>query len=346
MERWGLVKQTPRGNMRKMRNTTTRDKPRAYGLRRRWWFWPLAVVLGLGVLNAGAGWILPATPPPDDNVAFDAVRHSELFAPDPLLFWRLRPQARVPAEDITINRHGLRGEDLETKRPGVCRIVCLGDSATFGFKVRGHETYPRLLADDLSREFRVEVINGGVPGFSTLQGLRFLRRDILPLQPDLLIISYGLNDVLTAQRADRDRPTYFAPWFAIRGFVLRQNVSMLIARAIGPSERLTKETARRCTLADSLANLNAMYDAAEKQGVRTLFFHPLHAGAPDMRLPSFTLPDRLPALDVAARWIQAGPASDDLFLVDQCHPTAKGYVRLAAIIADHLRGSGWPACRQ
>lgn len=43
----------------------------------------------------------------------------------------------------------------------------------------------------------VQVINAAVPGFSSLQVLRFLKRDIIHFKPDLVIIDVGVNDLMT-----------------------------------------------------------------------------------------------------------------------------------------------------
>jgi lysophospholipase L1-like esterase len=95
---------------------------------------------------------------------------------------------------IRINNLGFRGPEIPaTKAPGVQRIVALGDSATFG----PHEeecAYPYLLPD-LVAPRQVESINAAVEGYRTDRALVHVRRDVLPLQPDVITIFLGWNDL-------------------------------------------------------------------------------------------------------------------------------------------------------
>src|SRR6185503_5947681 len=65
--------------------------------------------------------------------------HSTIFEGDPLLLWRLKPNLDHVVWDFTVlstNAQHLRSErPLQPKRPGTLRIVCLGDSVTFGYRV-------------------------------------------------------------------------------------------------------------------------------------------------------------------------------------------------------------------
>ncbi len=129
--------------------------------------------------------------------------YPEYFLKDHDLFWRFRPNQTISSNffvegEYRINNHGLRGPDFSAEKdPGLARIICLGNSCTFGWKVAGEETYPRQLESILNggkENGRWQVINAGVTGYSSLQGLRFLRREVLNWDPDILIISYGWND--------------------------------------------------------------------------------------------------------------------------------------------------------
>jgi len=63
-----------------------------------------------------------------------------------------------------------------------------------------------MLADSLGGR-RYEVINAGVTGYTSLQGLRFLRREVLEWDPDLLVVSFGWNDHWAGAQdiADKDQ---------------------------------------------------------------------------------------------------------------------------------------------
>jgi lysophospholipase L1-like esterase len=104
--------------------------------------------------------------------------------------WR-RSGARY---EVAINPQGYRDRPFGPKTKP--RVVALGDSSTFGWDVQGHEAWPKALERLLAQSGRsVEVLNLGVPGYSSHQG-RLLLPEVWPLAPDLLIVAYGRNDEL------------------------------------------------------------------------------------------------------------------------------------------------------
>jgi len=89
-------------------------------------------------------------------------------------------------------------------------IVCLGDSVTEGcfecfFNEEGnidtvferHNSYSARLQEILSKLYptvQFNVINSGFSGAFASNGVQVLERDVLKFSPDLVIVSYGLND--------------------------------------------------------------------------------------------------------------------------------------------------------
>lgn len=71
------------------------------------------------------------------------------------------------------------------------RIVCFGDSLTFGTGASSGKDYPSQLSQLVSRP----VINAGVPGDTTARALQRLERDVLPYSPDIVLITLGGNDL-------------------------------------------------------------------------------------------------------------------------------------------------------
>ncbi|MGH9874778.1 MAG: SGNH/GDSL hydrolase family protein, partial [Pyrinomonadaceae bacterium] len=153
-------------------------------------------------------------------------KQSGIFEGDPLLLWRLKPNLDRVYWDFTIlstNAEHLRSEHVSetvgARQPGTTRIVCLGDSVTFGFRVpvvwpdKPTEyspdwlPYPMLLEKQLraaNPDRKIEVVTMAVPGYTSHQGLAWLRRDIDELQPDLLIVSFGWNDTSFSDVPDRE----------------------------------------------------------------------------------------------------------------------------------------------
>lgn len=102
------------------------------------------------------------------------------------------------------NRLGFRGSDFpqEKNNKAIIRIVCMGNSCTMGWGVNDDRTYPFRLSKILEKRCasRTEVINAGVLGYTSFQGLNQLKTRILELKPDVAVISYNWNDHLPAMR--------------------------------------------------------------------------------------------------------------------------------------------------
>ncbi|MEW5758970.1 MAG: GDSL-type esterase/lipase family protein [Candidatus Omnitrophota bacterium] len=71
-------------------------------------------------------------------------------------------------------------------------IICYGDSLTAGEGVEPKFSYPSLLA----KEVNYPVINAGMSGESTTEGLKRIKTDVLEKNPYLVIIEFGGNDYL------------------------------------------------------------------------------------------------------------------------------------------------------
>ncbi len=74
------------------------------------------------------------------------------------------------------------------------RIVCLGDSLTYGFGLRRGEDWVSLAA--LATGHR--MINKGICGDTTGGMLARFGSDVLNLRPDAVILMGGANDILTS----------------------------------------------------------------------------------------------------------------------------------------------------
>lgn len=107
------------------------------------------------------------------------------------------PEATTSVEgiEISINSYGFRDHAFSFEKPDhVCRIVALGDSFTFGQGVPIESTYSKqleqLLNEKKDGDRKYEVLNAGVQGYNTVQEALVLRRRILPLKPNFLILGF------------------------------------------------------------------------------------------------------------------------------------------------------------
>ena len=74
-------------------------------------------------------------------------------------------------------------------------IVAYGDSITAGFAVRrGFPSFWKQMLDEKYPEASLEMINSGISGDTTLDGLSRLDWAVLSYEPDLVTINFGIND--------------------------------------------------------------------------------------------------------------------------------------------------------
>jgi lysophospholipase L1-like esterase len=186
-----------------------RENPTAFAM---WWFY---------YLNE---WIR------DDGV------RGTIEKPDPL---KKLPFVLVPGSSgrmfdttIRINAAGFRGPEIASDKGDRFRIVALGESQTFGPTLRdGEKPWPewlQTLFDAASCGRPVEVINGGTEAYTLEDNLERMRRDILPLKPDLILSTHGMNGLLALglrQQAEPNEPG------------VRPRASALLGRAVLAIER-------------------------------------------------------------------------------------------------------------
>lgn len=98
------------------------------------------------------------------------------------------------------NAFGYRGDEITQPKPAdTFRIVALGGSTTYGEFIGDFtQTYPAELQRILRQDHglsQVEVINAGVPAYTSWESLVNLQFRVLDLDPDMLIIYHGVNDI-------------------------------------------------------------------------------------------------------------------------------------------------------
>lgn len=152
---------------------------------------------------------------PGQTMLYGFDRHDETKG------WMPKPNLRdVPAfgdKLLSTNSRGLRGreEHAPAKRPGVSRVVILGDSFTFGDEVDDTETYPYYLQRLLPG---TEVVNMGVHGYGHDQMLILFREEGVRLSPDVVVLGFVEADMSRNLRFFRD---YAKPRFTLVGDELR-----------------------------------------------------------------------------------------------------------------------------
>ncbi len=171
--------------------------------------------------------------PPDQTP-----RERYQFAPDQTFWLRYGDNARLRRSwldadgqvAVHINRFGLRERDDLTpdKPPGQRRIVCIGDSFTFGWGIPVEQGWVRLLEDDLRREgLDLRTVNCGASGALCVDEYEWgLRTRFGRFQPDAVIVTICLNDLIPSCGLTVEQP--------VRRTGIRVVDLVLAATAAGP----------------------------------------------------------------------------------------------------------------
>ena len=293
-------------------------------------------------------------------------REVGIFEADPLLFWRLKPNLRQVVWDFTLvstNRDGLR-QPRQGDTPGASRVLTLGDSVTFGYRVplvwaerpasyRPNKPYPLLLEAELTDALGkpVDVTPLAVPGFTSHQGRAWLEREIGRRKPHLVTVCFGWNDVSTRALSDAASMSTSWPRVAARAVAMRSQLLMRISgrvralrvRHAAPFERWPP----RVALPDYLENHLAIARLAQQHGARTLVIGPVYRDAeesPDVAerigryrsaLASAMREAHIPYLEVKSLTEMGYPANQSLF-GEAIHPNARGHRIMARALLETI----------
>ena len=220
-------------------------------------------------------------------------QQSSIFEGDPLLLWRLKPNLDHAYWDFTVlstNAQGFRADyPIGAKPAGTFRIVCLGDSVTFGYRVpsvwpdkpndynRDWLPFPMLLERELRNanpDRKIEVFPMAVPGYTSHQGLTWLRRDIAMLKPDMVIASFGWNDVSVSAIPDRQSintswTSYANRWLIDHSQAFAHATRWFQSRR-EPAQGGARRPIPRVTEVEYLENFNSIVNLAREHGASVI----------------------------------------------------------------------------
>lgn len=319
-------------------------------------------------------------------------RYYELYEWDRFRFYRLRPNVNAELLDVFAppralersrwsvhtNSRGFRTPEFaDAAAPGTVRIVVLGDSSTFGWGVEHFETYAEQLGSALARRWsidrsRIEILNLGVPGYSSFQGRVLLERVALDLDPDIIVWSYLSND--GAMTGESDLATYqkrigasgalLAVLHQSRAFeTLEAWIAVVRGRLAPDVTRDPHDSSQRNVPSYRVAgaNVRAAVDLARERGVPIVLVGQCTRGEPAAMMAEIAHATGTPHLDATAlldgsiEALMTEERFEDLramqrerygnpdlerhpkwlaFLPDTCHPNAFGHRLVGDALAD------------
>ncbi|MGH9460835.1 MAG: SGNH/GDSL hydrolase family protein [Vicinamibacteria bacterium] len=274
------------------------------------------------------------------------------FVYDPDALWRPKPSSAV------FNAQGFRGPELSLDKPvDEFRVYAVGDSNTLGV---AEAAWPGDLQSIFRKSCgaRVQVVNAGVWGYTSTQGLSRIE-EIGKFDPDLVLISFGANDAHPVRIPDKGY-TVRAAWSRRLENILQP--SHVARLAIGVLTRVpalgTGEMTHRVSLEDYRSNLVKMAERVRSGGAVPVFVtRPYHGVLmPAMGWKSFAHEYNAVTAEVAASLdlplvdlYTHFKDREDVF-TDESHFNPEGH-RLAAQIVyqriqPFIRGSGLADCVQ
>lgn len=272
-----------------------------------------------------------------------------LAVPDAKLGYTLPRSQTVTYAGVetTLDADGFRNP---AKAPaGTPSVLVLGDERTFGWGVADAETYPSQLQALIAKQCPTcgPVVNAGVPGYSTYEGM-LLARDLgARLRPKVVVAAFGLNDALL-DGAESATVTPPPPW---------ARTSVAAGRLYEWLHRPGSgwwEAVPRAPLTRYARNVRALVSEIRRYGATPVL---LNIGyAPDLPDPGADAGRRLRRgrleddyhgtarvageLEYAPMVDFIGQGVDASTMLDAIHPSPKGHAQIAAGLLEKMNAEG------
>lgn len=293
----------------------------------------------------------------------------EIYRPHPTRFWTLRsnlnqvPKVTLEMDGtrlvtlVSTSSQGLRSPWVSPHKPaGAWRVVCMGDSTTFGHGISEADSFPRRLEALLRRAYPqrpCQVINAGVPGYSSYQGLDLFGEKCRALQPDLVVVGYFYSDLINDVAADQDRLTSPAWVRSLQKILYQSELYLLFRRELltrHPHLPGSGSLVPRVSLDQYRANLRELAREVRQGGGEVMFLNlPYGSAAPPPALVPYrqalwdtAVELNAPCIDLDQYFIDHIAQWDQLFL-DPIHPSSRGHALIAGQLLKALEAGLGPA---
>jgi len=266
------------------------------------------------------------------------------YAPHPLLRWDLHGFERAASG---------RGQPAPPRAPGEFRVLCLGDSATYGVGVDTDDSWPARAQAELQQHSRrpLRFINHGVPGYTTWQAMAWLEREGRALKPDLVLFATCHNDHSDSQEADPSWIGESAAQRQVRRVLMSPALVQILRAMLLPPPRhpgipALERPGFRVSLDQRRAALDRVRDLCRQDGrplvlvLMPLGLKPWPAGEYLTDFRRYAARHHLPLADAM---LAAEESPDWRFFFppgDTVHPTAQGQRVVADEVVRVLREGG------
>lgn len=304
----------------------------------------------------------PPALPPELRGQVRLAGRSTATVPDPWLGYRVRPDWDDEGHAHT-NRYGLRAGPIDpVPGPDVLRILLLGGSTAWSYTARSNE---EALSAVLERELegrrgaspalagrRIEVLNGGVPGYVSWQSALLYDLHHKALEPQVVVSLDGSNDISSAIRNGEpgvparyeltrrlyldERPRLLRDlwrWLAYR--VQRSKLALFVRQLDPPSVAELGAPPPEAVASAYRGALQHLADVARREGALAMGvfqpvsllaegkpLHPFEAAVnahEDADMPGRSAYFRACAGAVRAMFVELAAARPDLLLLDATH---------------------------
>ena len=246
---------------------------------------PCVTMLGLAIIDVGLRTL--GLMPPQDPLVFHLRSHAHHFSPfveadDAYL--TIKPEW-INREEVLLFTRGKRSgryflypgfrpcRITKNKSPNTIRIFILGGSTTFGLYVGADAAFPAVIEKKLRgllKDRDVDVINLGCPGLPNTRVANLLDT-VLTLDPDLVIVYAGHNEMLEGNMDDASR----------FGFSSKLRVALLSISSIFAWANYAVSN-----LGESQAYDVVKEEVAALEAGKILVYDPLKVPSDQCRLPS------------------------------------------------------------
>lgn len=147
-------------------------------------------------------------------------------------------------------------------------ILAFGDSMTYGTGAEAAESYPAVLERLVGRK----VINAGVPGETTAEGLKRLPRVLAEVKPHLVILCHGGEDMLQGLEA----APLIAHLRAMVDLIGKAGAEVFIVAVPPPAPHLQPAAFYNQIARDAKVSIEvyALSTILSRQGMRSDSYHP------------------------------------------------------------------------